>query len=88
MDNADSCLDTRGLKCPLPLLKLKKTIALMAPGKVIRIYATDMGSKRDFHDFCKKTGHNLLEANEVLERDDGGNLVKVFIFLIQKSEIN
>ena len=54
-------LDTRGLNCPLPILKAKKTLAEMASGEVLKVIATDLGSMRDFQAFAKQTGNELIE---------------------------
>ncbi|MCG2585678.1 sulfurtransferase TusA family protein [Massilia sp. TS11] len=56
----DRDLDARGLNCPLPILKAKKTLAEMQSGEVLRITATDTGSVRDFQAFAKQTGNALL----------------------------
>ena len=60
----DEELDAKGLKCPLPILKTKKTLAKMESGKVLRVLATDSGSVRDFQLFAQQTGNTLLEQNE------------------------
>jgi TusA-related sulfurtransferase len=54
-------IDTRGLNCPLPILKAKKALADMASGQVLKVLATDPGSMRDFQAFARQTGHELLE---------------------------
>ena len=54
-------LDTRGLNCPLPILKAKKALADMASGEVLKVVATDPGSVRDFQAFARQTGNELLE---------------------------
>ena len=54
-------LDTRGLNCPLPILKAKKALADMRSGEVLRVVATDPGSMRDFQAFARQTGNELLE---------------------------
>jgi tRNA 2-thiouridine synthesizing protein A len=59
--HAQKELDTRGLNCPLPILKAKKALAEMQPGQVLKIVATDAGSLRDFQAFARQTGHELLE---------------------------
>jgi TusA-related sulfurtransferase len=58
--NFDVELDTRGLNCPLPILKAKKALAAMASGQVLKVVSTDTGSVRDFSAFAKQTGHELL----------------------------
>ena len=54
-------LDTRGLNCPLPILKAKKSLASMVSGQLLRVTSTDTGSIRDFQAFCKQTGNDLVE---------------------------
>ncbi|MBE7418994.1 MAG: sulfurtransferase TusA family protein [Ideonella sp.] len=56
-------LDTRGLNCPLPILKAKKALAEMAAGQVLKVVATDPGSMRDFQAFARQTGNELLEQS-------------------------
>jgi tRNA 2-thiouridine synthesizing protein A len=53
-------IDTRGLNCPLPILKAKKALADMTSGDVLKIIATDPGSVRDFQAFAKQTGNELI----------------------------
>jgi len=54
-------LDTRGLNCPLPILKAKKALADMASGDLLRVVSTDPGSIRDFQAFARQTGNELVE---------------------------
>ena len=54
-------LDTRGLNCPLPILKAYKSLAGMASGQLLRVVSTDAGSLRDFQAFAKQTGNDLVE---------------------------
>ena len=54
-------LDTRGLNCPLPILKAKKALAEMTSGQVLKVIATDPGSLRDFQAFARQTGNELVE---------------------------
>jgi tRNA 2-thiouridine synthesizing protein A len=58
-------LDTRGLNCPLPILKAKKALADMASGQVLKVVCTDPGSVRDFQAFARQTGNDLVEQNTV-----------------------
>ncbi|MCE2689172.1 MAG: sulfurtransferase TusA family protein [Betaproteobacteria bacterium] len=63
--NADKELDTRGLNCPLPILKAKKALADMASGEVLKVMATDPGSVRDFQAFARQTGNDLVQQDNV-----------------------
>ena len=69
-------LDTKGLKCPLPVLRARKAMKALEPGQVIEVHATDPSSVQDFRSFCETTGDSLLESSEA----DG-----VFIFKIRKA---
>ncbi len=59
---ADQLLDAKGLNCPLPILKAKKTLKGMTAGQVLEIQATDPGSVADFAAFCNQTGNELLSS--------------------------
>lgn len=60
----DHEVDARGLNCPLPILRTKKTLNGMHSGEVVRILATDPASVRDFQAFAKQTGNELVEHGE------------------------
>ena len=59
--HAQKELDTRGLNCPLPILRAKKALADMHSGEVLKVLATDPGSMRDFQAFARQTGNELVE---------------------------
>lgn len=65
MADFDVELDARGLNCPLPILRAKKSINELSAGQVLQIVATDPGSVKDFEAFCKQTGNELLNSSEV-----------------------
>ncbi len=69
-------LDTRGLNCPLPILKAKKSIGTLDSGELLRITATDPGSVKDMEAFCKQTGNQLVSSEQA-----GHD----YIFVIRKS---
>jgi TusA-related sulfurtransferase len=58
-------LDTRGLNCPLPILKAKKALTDMASGELLRVVSSDPGSTRDFQAFARQTGNELVEQTSV-----------------------
>lgn len=60
----DRDLDARGLSCPLPILRAKKSLNDMVSGQVLKIRATDPGSVRDFQAFSRQTGHHLMSSAE------------------------
>ena len=61
----DKEVDARELKCPLPILRCKKGLAEIAASETLKIVATDPGSVKDFQAFCKQTGHELLQLDEI-----------------------
>ena len=61
MQIAHKELDTRGLNCPLPILKAKKALSDMNPGQLLKVTSTDPGSMRDFQAFARQTGNELVE---------------------------
>ena len=69
-------LDTKGLRCPLPVLRARKAMKSIEAGAILEIHATDPSSVQDFRNFCETTGDDLLDSRE----EDG-----VFIFQIRKS---
>lgn len=69
-------LDTKGLNCPLPVLRARKTLKELRPGDLLDIEATDPGAVRDFPAFCEATGHRLVTSDV----RDG-----VYRFTIEKS---
>ena len=60
-------IDTRGLNCPLPILKAKKALADMSSGDVLKVVSTDPGSVRDFQAFARQTGNELVEQATVAD---------------------
>ncbi len=57
-------LDTKGLNCPLPILRVKQAIKDVPPGGTLQVLATDPGAVKDFEAFCKATGQQLLDWKE------------------------
>ncbi len=61
----DKEIDTRGLNCPLPILKAKKALTDMQTGQLLKVVSTDSGSLRDFQAFSRQTGNELVEQQTV-----------------------
>ncbi|MBF0338763.1 MAG: sulfurtransferase TusA family protein [Candidatus Magnetobacterium sp. LHC-1] len=70
---ADQVLDTKGLNCPMPVLKTKKALDGIESGKVLEVISTDPGSKSDIPALLSRLGHELLETKE------SGNAISFFI---------
>lgn len=59
-------IDARGLKCPLPVLKLEKRLATAQPGTILTVLATDPMARIDIPLHCRQNGHDYA-----LEEADG-----------------
>ena len=57
-------LDATGLKCPLPVLKLRKALENLSVGEKIILYADDPVAPLDVEHFCKTAGHDLLDTKK------------------------
>lgn len=57
-------IDARGLKCPLPVLKMEKRLAGLPPGASLVVLATDPMAKVDIPLFCKQNGHDCVVTTE------------------------
>lgn len=68
-------LDARGLNCPLPILRTKKSLGELASGQILKVSSTDPGSVKDMQAFAKQTGNELLSTAE-----NNGE----FIFMMRK----
>jgi len=79
----DTELDTRGLHCPMPLLKAKLALNQMQDEQVLRVVATDAGSWDDFEAFVRQSPHTLLDRNQS-ESEDGTPSGSEYIFCIKK----
>jgi len=73
--NYDKELDARGLSCPLPIVKTKKSLNDMSSGQVLKVVSTDSGSVKDMQAFANQTGNPLLESTQ-----EAG----AFVFYMQK----
>lgn len=58
---SEQVLDTRGLSCPLPVLKARKRLQAMTPGERLRVLASDPKAPGDFRLYCEESGHCLVE---------------------------
>ncbi len=57
-------LDTKGLMCPLPVLRARKALKTIEPGDELIIEATDPAARSDFVAFCETTGCDLVSVEE------------------------
>lgn len=53
-------LDTRGLLCPLPVIRVQETVARLPAGARLRVTASDPGAAHDIPAWCRVHGHTIL----------------------------
>jgi TusA-related sulfurtransferase len=75
-DSPDKKIDCLGLFCPMPILKTREAVRLMAPGEVLEMTSDDPASEADVRTWSGRTGNALLSV----ERKG-----PVFRFLIRKT---
>ena len=63
--HADDTLDARGLVCPEPLMLTRNRVREMHSGEVLHIQATDPSTGRDFTNFCRFMGHEMLKDDQL-----------------------
>jgi len=57
---ADLVLDARGLRCPLPVIRLARAARDATPGTVVEVWATDPAARADIPAWCRMRGHEHL----------------------------
>lgn len=72
-EKPNSTLDTRGLFCPLPIVKTSEAIKSVPIGGVLEILATDPGVLADIPAWARKTG------NQMLRTECEGNVIKLYV---------
>lgn len=75
MEHFDRTLDTRGLNCPMPIIKTQQELGQIEPGQVLQILSTDRGSVKDFQGWAKTAKNVELVAQE--DTQQSGNAVYV-----------
>ncbi|WP_416379775.1 MULTISPECIES: sulfurtransferase TusA [unclassified Gilliamella] len=73
----DKELNTLGLRCPEPIMLVRKTIRELAVGQVLYVIADDLATTRDIPSFCRYMDHELI--NSQIE-------TKPFQYWIKKSQ--
>ncbi|WP_460968537.1 sulfurtransferase TusA family protein [Pedococcus soli] len=64
-------VDARGLRCPLPVIRLAQRVRDLEPGTVVEVWATDPAAAADVPAWCRMRGQEYLGSREVAEGDDG-----------------
>lgn len=76
MNLVDKTIDCKGLSCPMPIVKAKKSIDTLTSGQVMQLEATDKGAIKDFQAWVKQTDNEMVH----MEEENG-----VYRFFVKKS---
>ena len=69
MTNCPSMIDTTGLRCPLPLLKIRKDLKLLKIGETVLIIADDPLIDLDLRHFCCEQGFPIKSISHQFKDD-------------------
>ena len=64
MSEDTTILDATDLRCPLPVLRARKALKEVLPGKLLEVFVTDKSAPADFEAFCRETGHSLIDIEK------------------------
>ena len=70
----DRTVDARGLRCPLPVIRLAQAAAGLAPGSVLEVLTTDPAAAHDVPAWARMRGHEWLGAHD---REPGETALRV-----------
>jgi len=56
-------LEAQGLRCPEPVMMVRKTVRKMAEGDTLLVLADDPSTTRDIPSFCRFMDHTLIAAD-------------------------
>ncbi len=57
-------LDTRGLICPMPVIRTQDRVKTLPSGAVLEILSTDRGALHDIPAWCRVHGHEVIETRQ------------------------
>jgi tRNA 2-thiouridine synthesizing protein A len=60
IEQANMTLEAEGLRCPEPVMMVRKTIRNMQDGEILLVKADDPSTTRDIPSFCRFMDHQLI----------------------------
>ena len=74
-------VDARGLRCPIPVLRLAKVAASAPDGAQVEVWATDPAAEPDIRAWARMRGHEVVDVAplEAENDDDGAHRVAVVV---------
>jgi tRNA 2-thiouridine synthesizing protein A len=71
----DVIVNTRGMFCPAPIIKLSEAIRNVDSGRVVELVSDDPAIEYDLPAWCKSAGHTVVASSR-----DGAD----FVYRVQK----
>lgn len=82
MAKPDLEIDARGLRCPLPVIRMEAALRKMRPGENLRICADDPVATLDLPHFAQQAGHHIVRMSAEEAEVEGD----ICVFLVTRSE--
>jgi len=78
-------VDARGLRCPLPVLRLARAAQDAPAGSTLELWATDPAAEPDVRAWARMRGHEVLGARplEASKDDDGDPQAAVVVVVVR-----
>jgi len=70
---AVTVVDARGLRCPLPVIRLARGAKDLPAGALVELWATDPAARADVPAWCRMRGHELVRTTELEGGTDGAH---------------
>lgn len=77
----DHELDTRGLNCPMPLVKARQAVGKLPAGQILKVLSSDRGSVKDFQGWARVAANIELLGQETVTVDGA----ETFVHFVQRS---
>lgn len=68
---SDTLVDARGLRCPLPVIRLAAAAKGLPAGTELTVLSTDPAARLDVPAWCRMRGHEHVETREHHARGSG-----------------
>ena len=57
-------IDAKGLKCPMPVIKLQQALRPLKTGQEVMIECTDLGAEKDIASWCRVNKHEIINLSQ------------------------
>lgn len=74
MSESDDKLNVCGMCCPMPLISLTKSVALLASGNTLKIIGDDPIFEQGVRDFCELNQHEIISV-----KPQDGRVIEIII---------